>query len=191
VKYFIFVVFLLFAASGCVFVNHETPEDPLSFSKNISLSDLDGVYLNKGDPNLLLSYIITGYPPTTEETKNIDHSIISHIDVSVSGKHVTVKFISDNCYIYKRIYEEGSDFEISNDEIVIESEFHPFGADVFVGPVHEKTILGLGNEGDGVYRNKVTGGGLVALLFPTVIHTSSEVRFKKIGPSGNFAACKS
>ncbi|CAC9961251.1 hypothetical protein [uncultured Gammaproteobacteria bacterium] len=122
----------------------------------------------------------------------IKHEKIKLIKVIVKNNIVTVQAIQNECIVYDKEYVYNQDFKLDNGVIVKKREFALLSrglGDVLVGPSYEETIIGLGIEEDGVYKNDFVSAGLVFLLFPVVFAIKENIRFKKLKTDKNYSKC--
>jgi hypothetical protein len=184
------VVALFIFLSGCAF--HSEPENNQEFYNISQLSELAGVYKNKGDPSGYLSEIIWGDIKSIIKPE-VRHEDIEFIEVSSTEHSLIVKAIKGGCSIYEKSYIVGRDFKISDGKIVIhrDASLLTRGAgDVLVGPSYEQITLGLDAGKNGKYRNSGYAAGLVFLILPVAFSDISDTRFERVydKPQG-FRAC--
>ena len=158
------------------------------------LSELAGVYKNKGDPHGYLSKIMFGYikPNISTETS---HQDIKFIEVLSAENSLTVRVIKDGCAIYEKPYVIGRDFELDDGRIILHRDSFLLtkgGQDPFLGPRIEQITLGLDRGKHGKWRKSHEMVGLAFMLFPVAGSTTSDIRFERVKnkPKG-FDACSS
>jgi hypothetical protein len=182
------VIFLfIFLVTGCAF--HSEPKDNLEFHQISQLSELAGVYKNKGNPSSYLSWII--WPdigeitPASKEviSSNIKHEDIELIEVIPKDNSLIVKAISKNCSIFEKIYILDQDFKIKDGKIIIRKEAHLLsrgGDDVLLGPSYEDITLGLDSSKHAKSRSLGYAAGLVLMIFPMAVSDTSDIRYDRV-----------
>jgi len=168
--------------SGCVLSS--APDDNAEFYKISRLSELAGVYQNKGNPSGYLSQKI--WPdiseifPDMEEIKTFDtgHEAIELIEVIPKDDSLVVKAIRNGCSVYEKSYVLGRDFDISRGKVVIHREAHLLSrgsGDVLAGPSYEDVTLGIDTGKQGKSRSKSYAAGLVFMVMPVAISVTSDI----------------
>ncbi len=174
------IVILLIFLTGCVF--HSEPKNIQQFYQISQLSELAGVYKNKGDPSGYLSAIIWGKPKLNINPA-VSHADIEFIEVLSTENALTVKAIRNGCAIYEKSYILGRDFEISGGKIIIHRDAYLLSrgsGDVLVGPSYEQITLGLDTGKQGKYRRSDYAAGLVFLLWPVAFAVTEDTRFDRV-----------
>jgi len=172
------ILFALFL-TGCVF--HSEPEGNRDFHHLSQLSELEGVYNNKGNPNGFLSQVIWG--ASTDKPPVVNDQAVEFIEVTSAANSLKAKAIQNGCVIYERSYVLGRDFEIEDGKISIRKDISLLtrgSGDVLVGPSYEKTSLGLDLGKNGKLRNSGYSAGLAFLFLPIAMAASDDVRFDRI-----------
>lgn len=181
------IFLLIFLVTGCAF--HSEPENNLEFHQISQLSELAGVYKNKGNPSGYLSLII--WPdigevtPAIKETinSNISHEYIELIEVIPEHNSLILKAISKDCSIFEKKYILWQDFKIKDGKIIIHKEAHLLsrgGDDVLLGPSYEDITLGLDSNKDAKSRSFGYAAGLVLMIFPMAVSDTSDIRYDRI-----------
>jgi len=176
--------FICFAAlallSGCFTTG---PTDNLGFADIEQLSDLDGVYQNRGEPEsaqLWLSQIV--WP----DVDGLFHGGIDRIEVRVAdAQSLEVTAMDASSTVVRRdIFVEGVDFKLSSGVLQlghnvhappnVEAAFH------YAGLAYEDVNLGLDKAGHGKYQSKGVTAGVALMFIPIAAGGSDEVRFRRI-----------
>lgn len=183
-------VMLFMFLNGCAF--HSEPKDNQEFYQISQISELAGVYKNKGDPSGYLSEIIFGYT-NLNTSPEVSHADIEFIEVLSTTNSLHVKAIKNGCTIYEKPYILGRDFNISGGKITLSKDAFLLSrgaGDVLAGPSYEKITLGLDTGGHGKYRKSDYAAGLVFLLLPIAFSATDDSRFERVNdrPPG-FKAC--
>jgi len=162
-----------------VHINYGT-KDNREFHRISQLTELEGVYNNKGDweGSGTLADIIWQYGHKKAPVL-MNFQAVEFIEVSSSDNSITVKAIQDGCAVYEKTYVVGQDFDIKDGKIIIFREFSPMGKDVFIGPIYMEAALGLDIGKDGKFRSTNQGAGL-ALFIPYSMFESRDVRFNRV-----------
>jgi hypothetical protein len=180
---FMFAVLSIFLY-GCVF--NSGPENNQDYDQVTKLSELAGIYKNKGEPSLYLSGII-------QMGGDVAPKEIEFVEVSSTEDSLVAKAIRNGCSIHERRYILGRDFKISNGKIVLHRDFILLSAgagDVLVGPKYEQITLGIDAGGHGKFRQSGSAAGLVLLLFPFAATGARDVRFERVNDGRpEFEAC--
>ena len=180
---------LVFLA-GCV--QHTGPEHAESFKENLRLTDLQGVYKNKGEPEGYLSSALWGQGP---QTYSDDRSYwIDKIEVVPESKTVTVRAVAGECYIFQKRYVEGKDFTIEHGRITIRNEsalLNSGTGDPLVGPRYAEISIGLDASGNGMSRDDFLATGLVYLVLPVALYFEADTRYERLSATPvNYPPCK-
>ena len=173
-------VMLLIFLNGCAF--HSAPKDNQEFYQISQMSELTGVYKNKGDPSGYFSANIWGNIKLIIKPE-VDHKDIEFIEVLSAENSLVVKAIKKGCSVYEKTYILGRDFKISGGKIIIhrDASLLTRGAgDVLVGPSYEQITLGIDTGKHGKYRNSGYAAGLVFLLFPIAFSETNDTRFERV-----------
>jgi hypothetical protein len=155
---------------------HQGPVENQSFREVQQLTELEGVYVNKGDPKGFLSQEI--WP----KVGNFSHEAIQYIEVNAANDALIVKAIKNDCVVYERSYLLGRDFSVVDGAISIRSESHAVTrgpGDVVVGPSFQSKTLGIDKSGNGKARDSFFMAGLVFMIFPIALSDTKEVRYLK------------
>ncbi|WP_372522708.1 hypothetical protein [Sulfuricaulis sp.] len=186
----VLAVMLFIFLNGCAF--HSEPKDNQEFYKISQLSELAGVYKNKGDPSGYLSAIIWGYTKLNINPE-VSHVDIEFIEVLSTENSLIVKAIKNGCAIYEKPYILGRDFNISGGKIIIHRDAFLLSrgaGDVLAGPSYEQITLGLDTGKHGKYRRSDYAAGLVFLLLPIAFSETNDTRFERVNDSPQgFKAC--
>lgn len=183
-------VMLFIFLNGCAF--HSEPKDNQEFYQISQMSELAGVYKNKGDPSGYLSAVIWGNIKKVIKPE-VSHEEIEFIEVQSTENSLIVKAIKSGCAIYEKSYILGRDFKISGGKIIIHRDAFLLtrgGDDVLLGPSYEEITLGLDAGKHGKYRNSGYAAGLVFTLFPMAFSETNDVRYERVNerPQG-FRPC--
>ncbi|TNF34949.1 MAG: hypothetical protein EP315_06610, partial [Gammaproteobacteria bacterium] len=91
-------------------------EEKIDISTETQIHQLDGLYLNTGEPSGYLSQFIWGSAPINSDIYKefINHRDIKYIHVISYKSSVLVQAIVNDCVAYEEKYVLGSDFEITN-----------------------------------------------------------------------------
>jgi hypothetical protein len=183
-------IILLISLNACAF--HSEPKDNQEFSQITQISELAGVYKNKGDPSGYLSGIIWNNIKLIIKPE-VSHEDIEYIEVSSTENSLIVKAIKNGCAIYEKHYILGRDFKLSGGKIIIHRDASLLtrgGGDVLLGPSYEEITLGLDAAKQGKYRNSGYAAGLVFALFPIAFSDIHDTRFERVNdkPQG-FKTC--
>lgn len=182
-----FTFSLIFLVTGCTL--HSGPEDNLEFHQISQLSELAGVYKNKGNPSGYLSWIIwpdiEKITPAIKETisSDISHEDIELIEVIQKDNSLIVKAINKGCSIFEKMYILGQDFKIKDGKIIIRKETHLLsrgGDDVLLGPSYEDITLGLDSGKHAKSRSLGYAAGLVLMIFPMAVSDTSDIRYDRV-----------
>jgi len=185
-KFKTIIILTIFLIAGCAY--HSEPEGNLEFHQISQLSELAGVYKNKGNPSGYLSRII--WPdikeirPDIKEILSPDtgHEDIEFIEVIPNDGSLIVKAISNGCSIYDKTYILDRDFKILDGKIVIHRETHLLTrgeGDVLLGPSYEEITLGLDTGKHGKSRSSAYAAGLV-LMIPIAFSDISDARYERV-----------
>jgi hypothetical protein len=199
-KKILLALFLSITLSGC-FTDISAPPNSVGFRDTDSIDDLAGTYQNRGEAALgkgrspvYLSRII--WP----NDKNISHGAIQFVEVSVID-HDTLVLVahSGDKIAKKENFVVGKDFQLRSGRIYLKQKIGLPGAEVpIAGVIHESSILGVDEKGDGKYQQNSGATGLVYMLIPFSGKTSDNIRFvrinkeqeKKLRETGNACASK-
>ena len=183
----IFVILAAFLVNGCAF--HSKPEENLDFYQISQLSELAGVYKNKGNPSGYLSWLI--FPDIKKQRYDIQktgsfdiiHEDIEFIEVIPQDSSLLVKAVRNNCSIYEKINTAGRDSKIKDGVLIINREGHLLtrgGDDVLLGPSYESVTLGLDTGKHGKSRSSGYAAGLVFLVVPMAISGTTDIRYERV-----------
>jgi len=175
--------------SGCSFKS-VAPEQAVYISNTTRLSELEGTFINKGDPEGYISDILWG--SVLNKLHKITHNEIKYINVTENKGSLTVKAINNNCSIFSKVYKYGTDFEIKEGKIYLTHEAHLLSrgsGDVMLGPSYEERSIGIDIQGNGAYTEQSHAAGLVFLLVPIAISHQKEIRFNRINKDKSFSEC--
>jgi hypothetical protein len=173
-------VMLLIFLSGCAY--HSAPKDNQEFYQLSQISELAGVYKNKGDPSGYLSAIIWG-DIKLNINPEVSHADIEFIEVMPAENSLIVKAIKSGCAIYEKPYILGKNFKISGGRIIIHRDVFLLSrgaGDVLAGPSYEQITLGLDTGKHGKYRRSDYAAGLVLLLLPIAFSETNDTRFERV-----------
>ena len=184
------VVLLFILLNGCAF--HSGPKGNQDFYQISQMSELAGVYKNRGDPAGFLSEIILGnIKPNIDPETN--HEDIEFIEVVSAENSLTVRAIKGGCMIYEKPYVIERDFKIEDGRIILHRDVFLLtrGAqDVMLGPSSEQITLGLDAGKHGKWRRLDYMAGLVYLVFPVAGSITSDIRFERVkAKPQEFDAC--
>jgi len=174
------IVMLLIFLNGCAF--HSEPKNNQEFYQISQLSELAGVYKNKGDPSGYLSAIIWGCSKLNINPA-VSHADIEFIEVLSTENSLIVRAIKNGCAIYEKSYILGRDFKISGGKIIIHRDAFLLSrgaGDVLAGPSYEQITLGLDTGKHGKYRRSDYAAGLVFLLLPVAFSETDDTRFDRV-----------
>ncbi|WP_320055716.1 hypothetical protein [Desulfuromonas thiophila] len=185
----LFIFFLLL----CSCAYHSEPENNKEFHKVSQLSELEGVYKNKGNPSGYLSREIWSDSQLVIDGK-INHETIEFIEVIANNNSITVKAIENGCAVYERTYIEGHDFKVNDGKIIINRDAYLLSrgsGDVIVGPSYEQVTLGLDTNRHGKSTRSEYAAGLVLFLLPVAVSDTKETEYERVSdkPTG-FGNCK-
>lgn len=188
---------IAFLLAGCSL--HSAPENNLDFEQILQLSELEGVYSNKGNPSGFLSQKI--WPDIKEvfpEIRNVEtfdtgHDKIELIEVLAGENSLTVKAIRNGCAIYEKSYIPGRDFTISHGKLVIHRESHLLSRgsdDVLLGPSYEEVTIGIDTGKQGKSRSKGYAAGLVFMVIPVAVSDMTDIRYERVyDKPRNYGTC--
>lgn len=169
------LLLLLLTFPGCSY--RSAPETVVPPAAMKSLDAVAGTYENRGDPEGRLSQLLfTG-------SDQLDHDAIDAVRVRVADGNVTVTALSRQCTVLEKTYAPGRDFQFIDGNIVLHEDFSALtrgGDDPLLGPSHEKAVIGLDQNGDGLYRSESQAAGMVFLLIPAAVSAATEIRFKRL-----------
>lgn len=174
---FMFAPFL----AGCA--THYGTVNSGDFFHVTKISELAGVYKNKGDwggSGTLAEILWQG---RSDHKPVADYNKVDFIDVSSTANSLTVKAIQNGCAVYGKTYVLGRDFKLDYGRIIIHSEFHSLtrgGGDVLVGPSYSEVALGLDSKGNGKYKATDAGAGLAFLFLPVAGSETRDVTFERV-----------
>jgi len=196
-KHKTFLAFFIVLLSGCVF--YSGPEGNTRFYQISRLSELEGVYKNKGNPSGFLSQKIwpdiTKIFPDIKEVMTFDtgHEDIEFIEVITKDNSLVLKAIQNGCSVYEKTYILGRDFEISNGKVVIHREAHLLSrgsGDVLAGPSYEDITMGIDTGKQGKSRSTSYAAGLIFMVMPVAISETTDIRYERVSNNPqNFKAC--
>ena len=172
-SYLLFLFSLAVVTSGCM---HQGPVQNQNFREVQYLTELEGVYVNKGDPKGFLSQEI--WP----KVGNFSHEAIQYIEVNSANDTLIVKAIKSDCVVYERSYVLGRDFSLVDGAISIRSKSHAFSrgpGDLVLGPSFQSTTLGVDPSGNGKSRDSFAMAGLVLMILPIALSDTREVKYLK------------
>lgn len=175
---------------ACVF--HTKPSGNQAFDEISQLSELAGVYANRGNPSGFLSQVIWGNAPPWQDAA-IGHENIELIEVIPDNDAITVKAIDHGCTVYQKSYAAGRDFELSDGKIIIHREFYLLSrgaGDVLAGPSYEQVTLGIDTQKQGKSKSSEYAAGLIFMLLPLAAADIHEIKYEKVSdkPVG-FESC--
>ena len=177
---YILILLLSFLLIGCVEV--DTPQNNSAFSEHTTINNLIGVYKNLGEDgtddntNTYLSEIIWSNRISVQH-KSIDRIIVE----KKNFKSLFIKAMNKNIIMKKQLFTEGKDFKIKDGTIVLMEKSEAAivqSAGAFI--MSEKKTIGLDENGNGKYKFRTSGAGLLAMFLPVAIHIQKEIRFKRI-----------
>ena len=188
------ILIILLYISGCS--SYSGPKEPIDISNTTELHDLSGIYINSGEPSGYLSQFIWGNTPINANHYGtfLKHYKIKYIQVTPQNNFVTVKAIVNGCIAHERKYVQGTDFEIIDGKIVLDTDAALISrgpGDPLVGPSFQQVTLALDAKSNGVYRNEGVAAGLVFLLVPVAISDVTEIRFSKLNDNKSYDYCSS
>lgn len=183
-------IMLALLLAGCV--SHSGPEGNQDFHHVSRLTELEGVYKNKGDPGGFLSQVIWDTGANTPPV--VHYQEVEFIEVASTENSLTAKAIQNGCVIYEKSYVLGRDFEIEDGKISIHRDVSLLtrgAGDVLVGPSYEKITLGLDAGKNGKFRDSGYAAGLAFLFLPIAVADTRDVRFERVAdkPQG-YKACE-
>lgn len=192
----IFLAFFIILVSGCV--SHSGPEANAGFYQISQLSELEGVYKNKGSPSGFLSQKIWPdiskiFPGIKVMTIDTGHEDIEFIEVITKDNLLDAKAIRNGCSVYKRTYVLGRDFEFSDGKVVLHREAHLLSrgsGDVLAGPSYEDITIGIDTGKHGKSRSTAYAAGLIFMVLPVAISETKDIRYERVSNNPhNFKAC--
>lgn len=177
-------------ATGCVFSS--APPDDVDFAALTDLRQLDGRYRNHGEgetgaPPVFLSAVLFAAEPA------LDHAAVEIVELRASdAEALAARAVgAQDVVIAERTLVAGRDFALAEGRLRLSRRSALLGYspseqtpdDPLVGPRSESAELGLDRRGDGKYRSRFVGGGLVYLIFPVYIHDTTDIRFPRLSGS--------
>ncbi len=178
-KKYILIIFVSFITC-CV---SSGPINNAEFDSGGNLSDLQGVYRNKGDAGegtlpIYLSRVIWA------DDKELVHENIDTIEVLESENNVLiVKAMSEKKLLKEEQFQLGKDFLFENGSITIDREGGVAGfkgGEPMLGLYYGSTSLGLDQKGHGKLRSSGAAVGMVYLFLPLALGAQDDVRFERI-----------
>ncbi len=179
IKKFLIILSVLMVVA-CV---SSAPISNAEFDTIKSLSDLQGLYRNKGDtgesiPAIYLSRVI--WP----DDKELNHESIYAVEVLKSGStQLFVKALSSQAVEKEDRFLLGKDFSLEDGRITIKREGGVAGfksGEPMLGLYYGSVTLGLDKKGHGKYRSSGSAIGMVFLIVPMAISGQNDVRFERI-----------
>lgn len=177
---FIGVVALLIVMA-CV--SKKGPVNNSEFAADHTLTDLQGIYRNKGDAgtsdyNIYLSKLIW---PSDEV---LDHEHIDYVEVLLHNNNmITLMASREGKLVKEGQFFMGKDFSFEKGRIVLNREGGVTGlktGEPLLGLYSGKVTLGLDKKGHGKFRSSSKAIGMVYLIIPVAVKTLEDVRFERI-----------
>lgn len=176
-------------AAGCVFSS--APPDDTDFAAVGDLHQLDGRYRNRGEgapgaaPVFLSAILLPAAP-------SLDHAGIEVVELrATDATTLAVRAVgAADALVAERRLVAGRDFALTDGRLRLRHRAALLGYspsaetpdDPLVGPRSETVELGLDLRGQGKYRRRFTGAGLVYLIVPVFLRDVTDVRFARLGP---------
>jgi hypothetical protein len=187
------VFVMTLAVAGCAF--HSAPGENHDFARLDGTAALDGVYLNAGDPEAYLSKLLWGEKRVEAlgSGRLIPHEEIALMAVTSFDGSIRVSAVAGGCVVHEREYVEGQDFRLSDGRILLHKEtalLYRGPGDMLLGPSWLEEEIGLDLRGDGKYRRRSWGGGLLMLFIPVAGSDTSDIRFERVADQA-FERCTS
>ena len=179
-KHLAFLIAAIYSLWGC---SSTAPHENQPFKEIADISELAGVYENKGDGgggqrSIFLSKIL--WPKDGQ----LEHEEVKLIKVEkVSDQALLVQGIGQELVRKKSMFVLGRDFELTAGSIRLHSEAGIAGlksGEPMVGLYAGGSKIGLDAQGHGKFQSSGTAAGLVFLVVPMAVSGSQEVRFRRV-----------
>lgn len=171
--------------SACAY--QTAPIENREFVSLQELSELNGVFSNKGDPDGYLSGILWGQDSESFDV-SLGHKNIEYVQVATTENSIVVRAIHNNCVIHSEAFRLSNYPLLSDGKIGLPGKFSLF-SEVHVGPSYQSQTMGLDSDGDGKYRSKQYLAGLAFWILPFALSETKEITFKKIMTSRVYDEC--
>lgn len=175
----IVIITVVVNLTGCF--SFTEPKNNNDFGKIIKISDLNGIYLNKGDTGnerkIYLSYIIWNNDKFLKQKHKLIDSIVVK---ALNQTQLRIQAIQNQSVIKEQIFVKNKDFNIdSSGRINLKSEFEVVNH-IALGVGYQRTTLGVDILGNIKHVTSSSFIGTVIVIMPFVYHGTEDVRFLKI-----------